>query len=190
MRIFQFVLFAVCMGLLGAVAMIAGLPRAEALSQRRADYLMRPQITETLDRAVHLADAHNYSDALRLVDDANAFSDKTNVEVQEINQVHDFVLNRQRRPWAVSTSHSSVSFVIHEKVRKALRCWLWAPLGMGFTPLERIGFQPDRACEYRGQHKPFGMAKNQDRKPTQNCNSSQDNQAPATGELIHAATLG
>jgi hypothetical protein len=59
---------------------------------------MRPEILATLDRAVHLADAHDYGDALKLVDDANAFSDKTNVEVQQINQIHDFVLIRQTRP--------------------------------------------------------------------------------------------
>ena len=98
MRLFRTVLFSLCIGLLAAVARIAGLPNPAALSPRGADYPVRPQITETLDRAVHLADAHNYYDALKLVDDAKAFSDKTNVEVQEINQVQDFVINRQRRP--------------------------------------------------------------------------------------------
>jgi hypothetical protein len=96
MRIFQSVLFALCIGLLGAVAVIAGLPKPAA--QRSADYPVRPQITESLDRAVHLADAQDYSAALKLVDDANAFSDKTNVEVQEINQVRGFIFDRRRRP--------------------------------------------------------------------------------------------
>ncbi len=73
--------------------------RQEAtLSQRETEYPMRPEIGATLDRAVHLADARNYNDALKLVDDASAFSGKTNLEVEEINQVRDFVHDRQRRP--------------------------------------------------------------------------------------------
>jgi hypothetical protein len=106
MRVFRFVLVSLCIGLLGAVAIIASLPKPAApdtrqeaaLSQGSIDYPMRPEIGADLEQAVHLADARNYDQALKLVDDASAFSNKTNLEVEEINQVHDFVLDRQRRP--------------------------------------------------------------------------------------------
>ena len=61
---------------------------------------MRPKIRDALDRAVHLADAGENSDALnndalKLVDSANAFPNKTGLEVMEINQIRSFVINRR-----------------------------------------------------------------------------------------------
>ena len=97
-RIFQIVLFGLCIGLLGAVSIIAGLPKPVPISQRSIDYPMRPLIRDALDRAVHLADTRNYNEALELVDDANAFSSKTNLEIGEIGQVRSFVAARRENP--------------------------------------------------------------------------------------------
>jgi hypothetical protein len=92
MRIFQAVLFSVCVGLLVVVAMTAGLRKPLTPGP---GYIVRPQIDAALERAVHLTDAHNYDAALKLVDDASAFSNKTNLEVGEIGQVRSFVAERR-----------------------------------------------------------------------------------------------
>jgi hypothetical protein len=94
-RIFQIVLFSLCINLLGAVAIIVKLPKPVAPG---AGYLVRPQIDAALERAVHLADARNYNEASKLVDDANAFPNKTNPEIGEIGQVRSFVAARQGHP--------------------------------------------------------------------------------------------
>lgn len=95
MRTFQIVLVSLCIGLLGMLAIVVNLPKPAAPD---SGYPMRQQIGEALSRAVRLADARNYGGALKLVDDANAFSNKTNLEVQQINQIHEFVLERQGHP--------------------------------------------------------------------------------------------
>ena len=97
-RIFRIVLFGLCIGLLGVVSVIAGLPKPAALSQRNIDYPLRPQIRDALDQAIHLAAAGDYNDGLKLVDGANAFSNKTALEVMEINQVLGFIFGKPPPP--------------------------------------------------------------------------------------------
>ena len=91
MRIFRFVLFSLCLIGLAAVLAISTLPKPAA--QKTA--ALRPEILQSLQQAVRLAGA---DDALKLVDKASRFPNKTKLEVMEIDQVRDFVLRQEERP--------------------------------------------------------------------------------------------
>ena len=98
MRTFRLILFSLCIiGLVGVLGIIAFAPKPASLGQRTADYPMRPEILQSLRRAVHLADANDDAGALKMVDGASRFPNKTNPEVMEINQVRGFVFNQENR---------------------------------------------------------------------------------------------
>ena len=94
MRTFQIVLFSLCIiGLVAVLGIIVGAPKLANPAQRTA--AMRPEILQSLQRAVHLADSQDGNEAMKMVDAADGFSNKTNLEVMEINQVRGFVMDRQ-----------------------------------------------------------------------------------------------
>jgi hypothetical protein len=94
MRVFQMVLVSLCIGLVGAVAIILVQPVPAAFSNQ---YIVRPEISTALVIASRLTDARDYGEAVKLIDVANAFSNKTKPEIQEIDQARDWVRRNEAR---------------------------------------------------------------------------------------------
>ena len=95
----RFVLVALCIALLGTMPFIVTMPKSTTADASEVKLSqMRPEISTSLQQALHLSAAHNYDAALKVVDDLSAVPDKTNLEAQATNQVRDWVLSSQRRP--------------------------------------------------------------------------------------------
>jgi len=100
---FRFVLVLLCLGLLGAVAVIAGLPRANAgqeaaMQQPSYSSAMRAEIGTPLNHAINLAVHRSYDEAEKVVDGLNTVPNKNSDEVRAINQVRQFIAIKRVSP--------------------------------------------------------------------------------------------
>ncbi|MBV9548215.1 MAG: hypothetical protein JO256_00910 [Alphaproteobacteria bacterium] len=96
---FRFVLVLLCIGLLGVIPIISGLPKpAAAIGVQQASSI-RTEFLISLREAVSLMDHDQFNEALKLVDGLSAAPGKTNAETKLLNQVREQTLaQRQLAP--------------------------------------------------------------------------------------------
>ena len=92
MRMYRLFVVLLCLGLLGALPFIISLPKPDYEQSASA---MRTEFLISLREAVRLTDYREFDQARKLVDELSAVPAKTNTESRMLNQLRDYVRERQ-----------------------------------------------------------------------------------------------